>query len=517
MFSNLSMITESRRRADALILRADADSRIGTGHVMRCIALGQAWQDAGGEVVFITCCENAALLQRLRDEQFTVIGLYDPAGFQSEIINLKSQITSPWLVLDGYHFGLDDQRAVRKAGYKLLLIDDYNHLPEYECDILLNQNINAAELNYKINPEARLLLGTDCTMLRREFQRLEKPAEKVPDIGNRILVTLGGADPDNMTLKVTEALQKLDVQDLHVKVIAGPANPHLQSLQKAVDLSTFDFQLLTDVRDMPGLMLWADLTVSAAGSTCWELCCLGVPFITLVLAENQSGLAEGLSERGVAICLGENPSAAQIASAVQTLAGDPAQRACCSEKGRALVDGLGVIRVLSAPAKEAGLDLFDGRLSLRPAREHDMKRLWLWANDPSVRRNSYHPEPIPFADHQKWFKKKLGSPDSLVLILMLDGIAAGQVRYDRVEPQTAEIDFSIDPEFRGLGLGARLIKLSLEQAGHYLGVRQVRAEVFQSNYASQAVFIKTGFIQTGACEIKGISSFVYMKETGSPR
>ncbi len=481
---------------------------------MRCIALGQAWQDAGGEVVFITCCENAALLQRLRDEQFTVIGLYDPAGFQSEIINLKSQITSPWLVLDGYHFDLDYQRAVRKAGCKLLLVDDYNHLPEYECDILLNQNINAAELNYKINPEARLLLGTDCTMLRREFQRLEKPAEKVPDIGNRILVTLGGADPANMTPKVIQALQQVDLPELEVKIVVGPANPHFDSLQAAVSSSTGNYELINSVRDMPGLMLWADLTVSAAGSTCWELCCLGVPFITLVLAENQSGLAEGLSERGVAICLGENPSVAQIASAVQTLAGDPAQRACCSEKGRALVDGLGVIRVLSVPAKEAGLDLFDGRLSLRSAGEHDVERLWLWANDPSVRRNSYHPEPIPFADHRKWFKKKLGSPDSLILILMLDGIAAGQVRYDRVEPQTAEIDFSIDRRFRGLGLGSKMVEMSLSDAFNRLQVSELRANVFAANPASQAAFLKAGFKLVEPCEVKGVHCILYVRNRG---
>jgi spore coat polysaccharide biosynthesis predicted glycosyltransferase SpsG len=207
-----------------LIIRADANSRIGTGHVMRCIALGQAWMagrqrtDDGGRksevrsqgsgvrdqeseesiVVFMTCCDNAALLQRLRDEKFTVIELTDSAEFISTLSPDSCTLSlDSWFVLDGYQFTLEDQRAVREAGHKLLVIDDCNHLPEYECDILLNQNINAAELDYTINPEARLLLGTDYILLRREFfQSLEEFKQvfpkvgKTPEAGMNVLVTL---------------------------------------------------------------------------------------------------------------------------------------------------------------------------------------------------------------------------------------------------------------------------------------------------------------------------------------
>ncbi len=498
-----------------LIIRADADSRIGTGHVMRCIALGQVWQDGGGEVVFITFSDTPALLQRLRDENFQVIELKDPSAFQPE---------GGWVVLDGYQFTLEDQRAIRKAGCKLLVIDDYNHLPEYECDILLNQNINAAELNYTINPEACLLLGTRYAMLRREFQCLETGSaghfknfqtleKKLPNPGKNILVTLGGADPDNVTEKVIEALQQLNLPELHAKIIVGPANPHIETLKAAAAHSTFDLRLLTDVKDMPELMNWADLAVTAAGSTCWELCCLGVPFITLVLAENQRGLAAELNARGIATCQGEHPSIGEIADAADALAKDADRRRNCSEKGRVLVDGLGAVRVLRIPAADTGLDLFAGRLSLRPLEKEDADLLWHWANDPSVRGNSYSTNPIPREDHMEWFEKKLGSADSLLLILELDGCPAGQVRYDRMESETAEIDFSIDPQFRGLGLGRRIIELSMADAARQLQVSRLRAQVKETNQPSCRVFERAGFQVSDVEKIEGSASIIFERET----
>lgn len=535
---------------------------------MRCIALGQAWQDAiqetedGGQktdltselrpptsVIFICAQIPEPLADRIKSEGFELIRIDADLGSpddlqqtlnaiaslsvtsQSEIINHQSSITSPWLVLDGYHFHLDYQRGIRVAGIKLLLIDDYNHLPEYECDILLNQNINATDLNYRINPEARRLLGAEDALLRREFRNVDAmPPSRSPKVGpersergsiiagqrpegsaKNILVTLGGADPDNVTLKVIQALNHLNMPDLHVKIIVGPANPHLEVLRQALSSSTINCELINSVWDMPGLMQWADLAISAAGSTCWELCCLGVPFITLVLAENQRGLATELDRRAIASCLGENPSVDAIAGTITNLLTGREERTRRSKVEQELVDCFGTDRVLCSPAKDVGLDIFSGRLSLRSAAECDMALFWKWANDPSVRANCYNPEPIPLESHQKWFFSKLVSDDTLMLVLELDGIPAGQVRYDRYG-DTADIGFSIDPRFRGLGLGQKIVEQSLNPAFTRLKIARVRAEVFAANSASQAVFIKTGFESEELCEIKGVPSFVFIKK-----
>jgi RimJ/RimL family protein N-acetyltransferase len=324
-------------------------------------------------------------------------------------------------------------------------------------------------------------------------------------------VTLGGADPDNITLRVIEALKQVNIPDLQVKVVAGPANLHLECLQQAVALAPFDLQLLTDVKDMSGLIKWADLAVSAAGSTCWELCCMGVPFITLVLAENQRGLASALHAQKIAFCAGERPSVDQIADAVKELSGDRENRIRRSEAGRIQVDGFGVLRALCHPASDTGLDVLAGRLFLRPAAETDMKLFWGWANDPTVRVNCYNPDPIALDNHKQWFFAKLASEDTLMLVLEVCGMPAGQIRYDRTG-DVAHIGFSIDRRFRGLGLGQRIIEASNTRAFEKLNVSTLRAEVFQSNSASQSAFVKTGFELAETCAIKGVPSLVFVKK-----
>ncbi len=374
MAAPLNRLTEKT----SLVIRADANSRIGTGHVMRCIALGQAWQDAAqrsetggqatGSVVFITCCDNPALLQRLRDENFTVVELKRPNEFLARLSSdlgsptsdLRPPISGPWLVLDGYQFTIDDHRALRAAGYRLLVIDDCCHLPDYECDILLNQNVNAFDLNYQVNPDCRKLLGPDYVLLRREFINVDamsssRPAEgerggdPASVIGNNLLVTMGGADPDNATLSVIHALEQLNRADLDIRVVVGPANPHRAVLETAVQRSACSIQLIHSA-NMVELMRWADFAVSAAGSTCWELLSIGTPFATVILADNQEGVARYLEEKGGIHCFGwVTPQfESQVADFFRGCQPNPAGG--CSPS---IIDGLGSRRVVAQMKKES--------------------------------------------------------------------------------------------------------------------------------------------------------------------
>ena len=293
--------------ANNLIIRADASIRMGTGHVMRCIALGQAWQDAGGNVSFVSCCESDGIKKRIREEGF---GLSELSGSYPEseedisiTLDIAGQTGAAWVVVDGYHFDLAYQKALRQAGLKLLYVDDYNHLPEYEADILLNQNIGAEELDYHCNSECRRLLGLRYVMLRREFRYINSKRESGGAL-QHVLVTMGGSDPDNATLQVIKAFLRLDVEQLHVRVVVGASNPHLKSLRNAIKNQPARVELLTAVNDMPTLMQWADFAISSAGSTCWELAAVGVPFATVILADNQQGIANGLETRCQLNCLG---------------------------------------------------------------------------------------------------------------------------------------------------------------------------------------------------------------------
>lgn len=339
-----------------LHIRADADGKIGAGHIMRCIALAQAWQDQGGEVTFISHCESDALKERIQSEGFRFIALAhaspDPYDLQFTLSTLKSESVNQknWLVLDGYHFTPEYQKAIRDEGIRLLVIDDMNHLPHYHADILLNQNIHAPDLKYHCDKDTTLLIGTRYVLLRREFLKYRDFKRQIPDRAKNILVTLGGADPDNVTLKVIEALKLLNEPDIQARIIIGPANPHQEMLRKAIAPANFKAELLTNLPNMPELMVWADLAISAGGSTCWELAFMGVPFLAIVLAENQRSIVFILDTKKVAINCGDgNKSTTEkFSKSFSNILCNKEERSLMSSQGTQLNDGNGSMRVYSS-------------------------------------------------------------------------------------------------------------------------------------------------------------------------
>jgi UDP-2,4-diacetamido-2,4,6-trideoxy-beta-L-altropyranose hydrolase len=331
-----------------LLIRADASARMGTGHVMRCLALGQAWQDAGGAVEFLTRCESGVLLDRLVSEGMGVTPLAEDADWPALERAVQSQRAiqsqSPTaLVLDGYHFDAEYQRRARDLCRPLLVIDDNAHLTCYCADLVLNQNVHAGQLSYTVGPDTRLLLGCRWALLRREFRRWQDWRRQVPPLAEKLLVTLGGSDPENVTLRVIEALQCSALRDkLQVVVVAGGGNPHLPSLERAAGESPA-LELRSNVDDMPSLMAWADAAITAAGSTCWEAAFLGLPSLTVIVADNQERGARGLEQSGATVNLGwhRDLTARRIASVLDDLLPAQSRRQRMSESGSALVDGNG--------------------------------------------------------------------------------------------------------------------------------------------------------------------------------
>ena len=336
-----------------LLVRADVSESTGTGHVMRCLALGQAWQEAGGQVLFAMSVNSPNVARRLVDEQIEVSYLSKPANGLEDADNtvaLARQTRASWVVVDGYGFDHDYQKVLKDAGLRLLILDDYGHAAHYYADLVLNQNLDATESRYQSRePHSRLLLGTSYALLRREFWIRGEREMRIALAGRKVLVTLGGSDPNNITLKVIRALRLLEALKLHVKVVLGPANSHHGTIRRELKYLDRMPELLVAPADMPDLMAWADIAVTAAGSTCWELAFMGVPLISVVASENQRGIAGGLAKIGVGINLGwhETVTEKAIARSVEQLVSDCEVRSKMSRFGRTLVDGLGASRVIA--------------------------------------------------------------------------------------------------------------------------------------------------------------------------
>jgi UDP-2,4-diacetamido-2,4,6-trideoxy-beta-L-altropyranose hydrolase len=333
-----------------LLVRADANARMGTGHAMRCLALVQAWQDAGGTASFLIGAGARGVEERLRAEGIDVVRSTAPPGSAAdaeEAAHLARARGAGWVVLDGYHFDSRFHEAVRSAGLRLLVIDDNGDADHYHADYVLNQNLHAREELYASrDPHTRFLLGTRYALLRREFACGAAGSPVIRDRARKVLITLGGADPENYTARVLRALGVLEVADLDVVAVIGTVNPHGEAVVAAARALRPGARVEHGVTDMMRLYSWAELAVAAGGTTCWELAFAGVPSLVGVLAANQTRLAESFAAAGAGRNLGllTDLGEAALAREIGLLLNDPARREAYSRAGQRLVDGRGSAR-----------------------------------------------------------------------------------------------------------------------------------------------------------------------------
>ena len=334
----------------AILIRADASAEIGAGHVMRCLALAKAWQSTGGSATYLMAECFPAIEERLVREGVTVSRITaapaTPADAQQTAAE-ATRVNASWLVVDGYRFAPDYLRRLKAAGLRILFLDDDGRFDFYPADVVLNQNISADRKMYeKRDRLTRLLLGPEYVLLRPEFLA-ETKAREHPAIARKVLVTMGGSDPDNVTGKVLAALTSLG-SDIEGRVVVGSGNPWHADLQALTERLVPKVKLARSPENMAPLMRWADVAISGAGSTYWELAHMGLPAIVIAYSADQEDIAKILAERENAISLGwhANLSEEQVSDALLRLLNDYERRCAMSERGRKLVDGQGAARVV---------------------------------------------------------------------------------------------------------------------------------------------------------------------------
>jgi UDP-2,4-diacetamido-2,4,6-trideoxy-beta-L-altropyranose hydrolase len=337
----------------SLLFRTEASVVIGTGHVMRCLALAQAWQDAGGRAIFAMAEATPAVEQRLRSEGFEVVRVALPAGSAAdgeETARLANKQSASWVVVDGYEFGAEYQARLKGHRLKVLFLDDNGHARHYSADLVLNQNAHASESFYSNRePYTRLLLGLRYVLLRRQFQLWRDWKRLIPPAGRKVLVSMGGSDPGNVTGVLIPALKLLQADSLEVVVVAGGSNPHLETLERTIQPSGGRFRLLKDVDNMAELMAWADVMLAAAGSICWEICAMALPSLLVVTAPNQTHAAQRLAALGAAQILGSGTERIATASGplLRALLESQEARQSLSSRAHELVDMDGSARVVA--------------------------------------------------------------------------------------------------------------------------------------------------------------------------
>jgi spore coat polysaccharide biosynthesis predicted glycosyltransferase SpsG len=267
-----------------------------------------------------------------------------------ETVAQAHRLRADWVVIDGDRFGSDFLATVRAAGFRVLLIDDFADRESFPADLIVNPNLDDVEPYRKRGATARLLAGPSYVLLRREFRQ---GAEKrgVRQTGNRLLVTLGGSDPENLTPKIAGALAHCS--DLEVTVIAGAGFDNANELRK---LNASNLRVVFNPPSMAEFMRDSDQAVIAAGGTLWELLSMGCAVLSYSRNIVQTRVVQALAHRGAVVDMGGTChfDPAKLAVSVKELVDSRVARERMTNLGRSLVDGLGATRVVEA-AQRSGV------------------------------------------------------------------------------------------------------------------------------------------------------------------
>lgn len=251
-----------------------------------------------------------------------------PEADAEQSANAISLLDAPvdWLIVDHYSLDAAWERKLRTRSRRIMVIDDLANR-SHDCDLLLDQNYyRQSERRYDglVPAHCRTLLGPTYALLRREFRSAMRTATARSGEVHRVLVFLGGSDPDNITARVLEAFDLTGARDIALDVVVGASNVHGSEIEASCrKLGNASFHVQVD--NIATLMARADLAIGAGGATTWERCALGLPTLTVVAADNQLETTEDIAERGVIWYLGRSSDlrAEDFARAIRTALDDP--------------------------------------------------------------------------------------------------------------------------------------------------------------------------------------------------
>lgn len=477
--------------AGLAVFRFDASRLIGGGHAYRCLTLARALAGAGWSIMLACRPETFATVPAVAD--FPAIRLEGAEDEETDTIAAAVSVAD-LLVVDHYGLDIHFEDSSRLWARRILVIDDLADR-RHEADLLLDQTYGRSAESYKhlVPAHCTMLLGAGNALLRKQFA-IARPgalARRRSRRAERILVAMGATDPNNMTGRTLDGIVEAGLE-VSVDVVLGPNARHLEAIRKRASDMGPRVRVLTGVADMASLMAAADLAVGAAGTSSWERCCLGLPTLLVICAENQKLVANNLANTGAALLLGDhdNVDSCSIGREAARLMNDADALANMTGIAATICDGLGARRIALTLAPILVAD--GSKVTLRPATLEDMKVIYEWQCEPGVRRyfrNSSVPTP---ADHSAWYANKLADPGCIFHIIELNSTHVGCVRLDLTKTGY-EVSILISSIFQGKGVG----RAALQALSFVMPWAHLEAEVVEGNSASVAAFLAAGFVQTG--------------------
>lgn len=314
-----------------VFIRTDSSTQIGSGHVMRCLTLAYSLHAKGAVVAFVSRELPGNLIQYVESKGFSVHRLVGQSSVRNnssgeELVHASWLGVSPsmdaeetevvlsgvrnkadWLIVD--HYALDQRWESRMRPYvqNIMVMDDLADRM-HDCDVLLDQNLyEDMEHRYDglVPVKCRQLLGPAFVLLRDEFHQERELVKRDKGPVKKILIFFGGSDPTNETVKTLQVIRQMGLSDIELDVVVGKANPNRKQVKELCDSianATFHCQ----IDNMAELMARADFAIGAGGSSLWERCYLGLPSLTVIIADNQIKTSEAAAAAGATWNLGES-------------------------------------------------------------------------------------------------------------------------------------------------------------------------------------------------------------------
>jgi spore coat polysaccharide biosynthesis predicted glycosyltransferase SpsG/L-amino acid N-acyltransferase YncA len=445
------------------VLLTEDSHEIGSGHLSRCVALADALRHLGA-----TC----TLVVRGDAPSHLTAGHTCAVADWLQLPILDEQVSgADIVVVDSYVAPLEIYEHLAATVPVGVWFDD-NARVVYPLGIVVNGSPAASSPSYA-GGKKELLLGPTYQVLREPFWHV--PARSTePSIG-RVLVVFGGSGARGLVRELTAVLAET-LPEAFIDVVDAPRSA-------------------LEMRDS---MLAADIAISAAGQTLYELAATATPTIAVCVADNQVAQARALAAAGVIEFAGlraDSGIAQSVTMSVERVAA-ASVRERMSHAALSLIDGRGALRV----ARRAIARVLVSRIELRPAQASDELDLFELANDPVVRAVSFSPGPIAPDEHHRWFSARLEDPDTFLLLAWDASTPVGYVRF-LIEAQSAEVSIALAEAYRGRGVGAPILMDGLSALRQYRpGIQAAVARVRSENEPSAHLFDSAGFVrQNDAC------------------
>ncbi|GJM26162.1 MAG: UDP-2,4-diacetamido-2,4,6-trideoxy-beta-L-altropy ranose hydrolase [Phycisphaerae bacterium] len=341
---------------DGLLIRCDASTQIGLGHLMRCLALAECLRDLGVRAEFATGKMSAFAGDTLEASGFRSHLLSDAErGFDrtaaESVLALMSNCGFESILVDHYDAGTEYFQTLADRCHIVCAIDDQAIRNFSRVDWILNPNPGVEAREYNVSDDSDVLIGSEYALIRRQFLELRN-SKRASRNGDRlrVLIQFGGSDTSEVCHRVLRWFNRVSSPCSIRCIIADQQDDAAKVHESDVhDIATF-----SNVQNVAAHMQWADIAIGAGGSSCWELCCLGVPMIIGELSPDQARIAQKLNGKGAAIHLGHwnQVGESQFVEAVYRLTNDESHREQMGSVGRQLVDGQGAIRAAQSITKK---------------------------------------------------------------------------------------------------------------------------------------------------------------------